>query len=72
MKHASPSQLLYTPPMLTINIPHVAHPQQECAWCWYTVHNESFPETVSSTICSGHMAWMEQRYYNLMFEKKKG
>ena len=59
------------PAMPAHAIPAVAHPQEACAWCWYTMHpGVYFPENESSTICSGHMQWMEMRYYTLVRERK--
>ncbi len=58
----SPQQLLYTPPMPVLHIPSVAHPQHDCAWCWYTVHDVRFPEDETSTICTAHQMWLLERY----------
>jgi len=62
-------QLLYTPPMPVLHIPSVAHPQADCAWCWYTVHIERFPEDESSTICTAHQMWLLGRHRNLLSGK---
>jgi len=66
LKHNHPPTLLYMPPMPAITIPEVAHPQHDCAWCWYTVTNVPFPEDESSTICTAHQMWMLGRHRNIL------
>ena len=46
-------------PVPTIAIPKVDHPQEDCSWCWYTLHPLTpFPSDRSSTCCPEHCAWI--------------
>jgi len=45
--------------METRNIPMVAHPMEQCMYCWYLLNtNQNYPEHWSSTCCSEHSTWI--------------
>src|SRR6266568_6039726 len=45
--------------MATPSIPLVAHPIEQCCYCWPTVHqSQPYPENWSSTCCTEHSTWL--------------